>query len=171
MLLDSGSKSWAGIEQDKHVYEFQPNFPAQTRARTTFWATDAENAVDEEKFEKLWALHHGRGHTYEGWDSQRVRQENVFTYRRARVILSQAEVGGCIRELVARRVVQENLNGFSRYYQGLDGAAIGFASLYEYETEELALDSHLVARSEELLGIDGKKLIKYVWDNYDVPGS
>lgn len=95
----------------------------------------------------------------------------MFTYRRARVILSQAEVWRSLRELVACRVVREDLQGFSRYYQGLDGAAIGFASLYQYSTKGRAVESYLVEKAEDLLDVDGEKLIEYVWRKYGGDGQ
>lgn len=163
MRSDTGSKSWDDWKKDQSQYDFQLNFPATSQARTTFYAREANN---ERKFDRFWSLQHGRGHTFEGWNGQRVRPENEFTYRRARVILSQAGVPESIRARVANRVVTEDLTGFSRYYKGVDGAAIGFASLYEYETKEAAETSYLVAKAEDLLDIDGVKLVSYVWRKY-----
>jgi len=56
--------------------------------------------------------------------------------------------------------------GFSRYYEGLDGATLGFATLYECDNEEMAKGSYLVDEAEEILDIDGEMLVEYVWDNY-----
>jgi len=166
MSPEANLKSWSDAQKDKYQYDYYPSFPACSPARTTFYATDAEEWDKRGKFARLWKLQHGRGHTYEDWDGQRIRPETVFTYRRARVILSQAGVRKQLRESVARRVVRENLTGFSRHYQGLDGAAIGFAALYQYATKEIAMNSYLVDKAEELLGIDGEQLIDYVWRKY-----
>lgn len=162
------SKSWADYQKDKYIYNFQPSFPTSSPARTTFYARQAN---DEEKFDKLWKLHHGRGHTYEDWDTQRVRPENVFTYRRACVILSQAEVTGWVRNKTLSRLIYEDLRGFSRYYEGIDGAALGFAARYRYDTPEEAADSYIVAVAEDILNVDGQKLVEYVWRHYEVPGN
>lgn len=164
IFRDFGSKSWEDVQKDKYIYNFQPNFPRYSPARTTFYARQAD---DEEKFDELWKLHHGRGHTYEGWDTRRVRQENVFKYRRACVILSQAEVTGEVRDHTLSRLQREDLRGFSRYYNGIDGAALGFAALYRYETQAEAVESYIVTVAEDLIDVDGQKLVKYVWDNYD----
>ena len=63
-------------------------------------------------------------------------------------------------------VMQEDLQGFSRYYEGIDGAVLGFATLYKYDDVELAKDSYLVDEAEEMLDINGEKLVDYVWRNY-----
>jgi hypothetical protein len=63
-------------------------------------------------------------------------------------------------------VVREPLQGFSRFYKGIDGAAIGFATLYKYDDVEEAKDSNLASAAENILDIDGKKLVEYVWEEY-----
>jgi hypothetical protein len=161
--LDTGSKSWDEVQKDKHQYDFQPTFPACSKARTTFYAREAWQT---ERYERFFVLHHGRGHTYEGWDGQRVRQEHVFTHRRASVILSQAESERLVKEQARSRVIREPLQGFSRFYEGIDGAALGFATLYKYDDVEEAKDSYLADVAEEMLGVDGEKLVEYVWDKY-----
>jgi hypothetical protein len=62
--------------------------------------------------------------------------------------------------------MEEDLQGFSRYYEGIDGAALGFATLYKYDDVEMAKDSYLVGEAEEMLGVDGEKLVDYVWRKY-----
>jgi hypothetical protein len=62
--------------------------------------------------------------------------------------------------------MQENLNGFSRYYNGLDGAVLGFASLYEYDGETEAKESRLIEKGEDVVGVDGEMLVAYVWRKY-----
>ena len=64
------------------------------------------------------------------------------------------------------RVMKENLQGFSRYYEGLDGAAIGFAALYKFDSVEEAKTSYLVDWADETLDINGGKLVEYVWRKY-----
>ena len=160
-------KSNASIDTGRgpEQYSLDLNCPATSNARTTFFAKDVDSNSKQQKFRRFWRLQHGRGHTYEDWNN-RIRQEDVFTYRRSRAIVSQLDVSRTIYETVATWVLTENLNGFSRHYAGLDGATIGFAALLEYDTKEDALSSHLVDRSGEMLGIDGEKLIEYVWREY-----
>jgi len=55
---------------------------------------------------------------------------------------------------------------FSRFYEGIDGAAVGFATLYKYQDVEEAKNSYLVDEAEEMLNIDGEKLVEYVWRKY-----
>lgn len=173
--LDTGSKSWGDIQQDRWRLYHRPSFPPCTGARTTLHAnSDEVDDENEEFYDKLFLLQHGRQHPAErrsngyseGWDGQKVRQENVWKYCRARVILSQAYVTGLNREEALQKVMQENLNGFSRYYEGIDGAALGFATLYKYDDVEDAKNSYLVDKAEEMLGIDGEKLVEYVWRKY-----
>lgn len=172
--LDLGSKSWENVQKDKQQYDIKSSFPPCTTAKTTFYAKDAEEEDHEELFDVLFCLQHGRQHPAEPrvegysepWDGQKVRQEDVFTYRRADTILSRANVPSFARKKAARRVVQENLNGFSRYYEGVDGAALGFATLYMYDYLDTAVDSYLVDEAERLLDVDGEKLVAYVWRKY-----
>ena len=63
--LDTGSKSWGDVQNDKHQYSSQSAFPACTSARTSFYAREARNP---RLFNRLFPLQHGGGHTYEGWD-------------------------------------------------------------------------------------------------------
>ena len=65
-----------------------------------------------------------------------------------------------------QKVMRENLNGFSRYYEGIDGAALGFATLYKYDDVEMAKESYIVDEAEEMFGVDGEKLVDYVWRKY-----
>lgn len=171
--LDYGSKSWEDVQRDRNQYVIKSSVPPCTSARTTFYAWDADDA-DEKQYDVLFCLQHGRQHPAEPrieeysepWGGQKVRQEDVFTYCRADTILSRAEVTGFPRERAVRRTVRENLNGFSRYYEGADGAAIGFATLYMYDSRQAALDSYLVDEAERMLDVDGKKLVAYVWREY-----
>jgi len=169
--LDTGSKSWDDIQKDKWRLSYRPSYPAHTSARTTLWARQAD---DEEQFEVLFLLQHGRQHPAErqadgyseGWDGQKVRQEDVFKFCRSHVILSQAGVAGPVKDWTVQKVMRENLNGFSRYYEGIDGAALGFATLYKYDDVEMAKESYIVDEAEEMFGVDGEKLVDYVWRKY-----
>ncbi|ELZ30578.1 hypothetical protein C475_00510 [Halosimplex carlsbadense 2-9-1] len=171
--LDTGSKSWGDVQKDKHQYDHQPSFPPCSTARTTLYARDADGDM-EERYEVFFRLQHGRQHPYErrsngyseGWDGQKVRQEDVWKFCRAHIILSRADVNGPVKEWAVQKVMAEDLQGFSRYYEGIDGASIGFATLYKYDDVEMANDSYLVEEAEKMLGIDGEKLMDYVWRKY-----
>lgn len=165
--LATGSKSWGDVQKDKHQYELQGSFPSNSEARTTFYAREADNPTnDPAKFDRLFKYQHCRGHTFEGWEGQRVRPEDAFTYRRACVILSQADVTGMPREQALQRVMEKNLNGFSRYYEGVDGAALGFACLAQYNDQESAKDSRIAEVAEEKFDLNSEKLVEYVWRKY-----
>ena len=163
--LTFGSKSWADVQIDKQKCTFQESktFPACSTARTTFYAREA---WDNNQYKTLFKLHHGRGHTWEGWDGQRVRQEDIGDYQRSSAILSQTVSDAFVKRQARSRVMRENLQGFSRHYAGLDGATLGFATLYKYDDVEEALDSHFVDVAEEMFEIDGENLVEYVWRKY-----
>ena len=171
--LDTGSKSWEDVERDKWYLYHRPSYPACTTARTTLHARDADDER-EERYEVLFLLQHGRQHPAEprvngyseGWDGQKVRPENVWKFYRAHTILSQAGVTGPVKEWAVNRIMEEDLQGFSRYYEGIDGAVLGFATLYKYDDVEMAKNSYLVNEAEEMLGVDGEKLVEYVWQKY-----
>lgn len=174
--LTNGSKSWEDIQRDKWRLYHRPSYPPCTGARTTLHSNDAP-AAQEDHFTLLFRLQHGRQHPVEqrangyseGWDGQKVRQENVGKFCRAHTILSQAGVNGPIKDWTVKRVMSENLTGFSRYYEGVDGAAIGFATLYKYDDVAMAKESYLIDEADNLLGIDGEQLIEYVWQKYGGP--
>jgi hypothetical protein len=171
--LDTGSKSWGEVQKDKHQYDHQPSFPPCSTAHTTLYAREADDDK-EDRYEVFFLLQHGRQHPFErqsngyseGWDGQKVRQEDVWKFCRAHIILSQAGVNGPVKEWAVQKVMQGNLTGFSRYYEGIDGAALGFATLYKYDDVEMAKNSYLVDEAEEMLGVDGEKLVEYVWRKY-----
>jgi len=171
MEQGDGAKSWGDARRDKWYLHHRPSFPPCTSARTTLHARDAD---DEDRFNLLFCLHHGRQHPAErrpngyseGWDGQKVRQENVADFCRAHAILSQAGVIDPFKKWAAQKAMQENLQGFSRHYEGIDGAVLGFATLCKYDDVEMAKNSYLVDEAEEMLGVDGEKLVDYVWRKY-----
>jgi hypothetical protein len=171
--LDTGSKSWEEVQKDKHQYDHQPSFPPCSTARTTLYAREADDDK-EERYEVFFLLQHGRQHPAErrangyseGWDGQKVRQEDVWKFCRAHIILSQAGVTFPVEEWAVQKVMEEDLQGFSRYYEGIDGAALGFSTLCKYDDVEMAKDSYLVDEAEAMLGVDGEKLVEYVWRKY-----
>lgn len=160
---DLGTKLWEHIQKDKYVYDYQPKFPGDSDARTSFHARGAQES--EKLYERLWKYQHGRGHTFEGWEN-RSRQEDRDDFHRANAILSQLEVSDHVRDAARERVMRENLNGFSRYYQGLDGACVGFALLYRYDTVDQAKESHILERACKVINVDEEKLVEYVWRKY-----
>lgn len=171
--LDTGSKSWVDVEKDKGYLHHRPSFPACTSARTTLHSQDADDGK-REQYDLLFLLQHGRQHPAErrangyseGWDGQKVRTENVWKYDQAQIILSRAEVHGLIRKWTVERLMTEDIRGFNRYYDGIDGAALGFATLYKYDDVEMAKNSYLMDEAEEMLEINGEKLVEYVWRKY-----
>jgi hypothetical protein len=171
--LDTGSKSWEDVEKDKGYLHHRPSFPPCTSARTTLHSRDADEDR-RKRYEVFFLLQHGRQHPAEhrangyseGWDGQKVRQEDVADFCRARTILSQAGVIDPFEKWAVQKAMQEDLQGFSRYYEGLDGAVLGFATLYKYDDVEMAKDSYLVDEAEEMLDVDGEKLVEYVWRKY-----
>jgi hypothetical protein len=175
--LDTGSKSWADVQKDKYQYEHQSSFPPCSTARTTLYAREADDDM-EERYEIFFRLQHNHQHPFErqpngyseGWDGQKVRQENVWKACRAHTIISRAGVNHPFDEWAVQMVMEEDLQGFSRYYEGIDGAVLGFATLYKYDDVELAKDSYLVDEAEEMLDINGEKLVDYVWRNYGDDG-
>lgn len=174
--LDTGSKQRANLIRDKGAYtEDEPGFPAPSPAETTFYV---DRLIDRtlhgkrwdsrsHKFNRLWKLQHGRGHTFEEWnDSHRIRPDDRSQYHRARIILARAEIAGPFRDAAIQKVMTENINGFNRYYKGVIGAALGFAGLYRYETVAEATDSYLGDIAEESFNVDAEGLFEYVWRKY-----
>jgi len=168
--LASDSKEW-DIQRDKRRQYHRPSYPACTSARTTFWSREAAN---KEQYDVLFLVQHGRQHPAErrpngyseGWDGQKVRQEDVGTYCLATVVLSQAGVTGYWLRRVAKRVVGENLNGFSRHYEGAIGAALGFAMLELHDDVAEAKKSRLATVASEKYDLNGEKLAEYVFRKY-----
>ena len=166
----SKSTEWE-IKKDKRNQHYRPSYPACTSARTTFRSNKAEN---KEKYDVLFLIQHGRQHPAErrpngyseGWDGQKVRQEDVGTYCLAAVVLSQADVKGYWLRRIAKRVVRENLNGFSRHYDGTIGAAFGFAMLELRDDVAEAKDSYLAEVASEQYDLDSEKLAEYVFRKY-----
>jgi hypothetical protein len=171
--LDTGSKSWEDVEKDKGYLHHRPSFPPCTGARTTFHSNDV-GYDRRERYDTFFCLQHGHQHPKErrangyseGWDGQKVRPENVWKFYRAHIILSRAGVGDPFEEWTVQMVMRKDLQGFSRYYEGIDGAALGFATLYKYDDVAMAKDSYLVDEAEEMINVDGEKLVEYVWRKY-----
>jgi hypothetical protein len=174
--LDAGSKQRTDFYRDKQAYtEDESGFPTPTHAETTFYEKDVNEESllgkrwdsQSHKFNQLWRLQHGRGHTYEDWgDSHRIRSDDEAQYRRARLVLARADVADQYRDAALQKVMTENLNGFNRYYRGVIGAALGFAALDRYETVGEATDGYLADVAEEQFDVDAEALFEYVWSKY-----
>jgi hypothetical protein len=95
----------------------------------------------------------------------------MMTAKRARALCSQMELTGPKQDHVVSRVLNTNLQGFSRHYQGLDGATVGFSFQERFPTVDEALDSQFTVDAASLLHNDTDviKLLKYVYDNYWTP--
>lgn len=173
---DAGSKQREALVRDKEAYtEDEPGFPTPSPAETTFYDDDVTAAPllgkrwdsRSHKFDRLWKLQHGRGHTFEEWDdSHRIRPDDRAQYHRARIVLARAEVAGPFQDAAVQKVMTENINGFNRYYKGVIGAALGFAALYHYKTVAEATDSYLADVAEENFNVDAEGLFEYVWRKY-----
>jgi len=172
----AGIKSWEDTKRDNAAWWVQPS-QTVLGARTTFHAKDVKDQRSKHaQFGRLFRLQHGRQHPgekrlngySESWDGQKVRQEDVGTYRFAAVLLSQAGVTGRMLRHIAGLVVQEDLRGFNKHYAGLVGATFGFAMVERYDDVEAAKQSTLVDEAEKYdqYDLDGAQLAEYVFRKY-----
>jgi len=174
------SKYWEHKEKDRDQDEPSvSDFPACSKARTTFHARDVDDWESEQKFDRFWCLQHGRQHRAErrsngyseGWDGQKVRQETVADYLYGTTILVRAGVPQLVRKQAVERALKTNLNGFNRYYGGFEGATFGFAFLYNYDTPEQAKKSYLVDEADKWIDANSERftverLIDFVWNKH-----
>lgn len=84
-------------------------------------------------------------------------------YMRCDAILQGCEVSDQTKRWALKKVMDEDLRGFSRYYEGSDGAVIDFALLSQYDTLEAARKSAVRNFAEDILSCDVDKLITYVF--------
>lgn len=146
------------IGTDSGAYEYNPRFPSQSSARTSFHSNEAD---DKDKYDRFWVYHHGRGRTPDGRGRKTVRKD--ATARLAKTILCQCEVTEWAKSASVRRVMRENLNAFSRHYCGAEGACIGFALLEMYDTAEKASDSFYAKRASEVIPeLDDEDIVNLV---------
>lgn len=144
--------------------QFQTSFPSPSPARTNWHTRDKElPRYKRPLFNRLHRLQHGRGHTYEGFHGQRVHPDQVDMYMRCDAILQGCEVSDQAQQWALKKVMTEDLRGFSRYYDGAEGAAIGFALLRQYDTPETARESRVAISARSILSCDVNKLISYVF--------
>lgn len=152
-------------ERDQGVFDYVPAFPSQSPARTTFHDPDDP---DDRRWERLWRFQHGRGHAWDG--SGKTTARNDYTARRCKAILQQCEVPKWAESYAVDRVFRVNLNGFSRYYAGTDGACVGFALTALYDGPETAKQSFHAKRVPDVVpGLDAddvRGLVDYVFRKY-----
>lgn len=139
---------------------------ATTSARTTFYARDVSD--NRGLFDRLYVLNRGRGHTWEE-DSYRksaVRTEGMLL--RCDAILQSFEVPNWVRRAALQRVRGQDLRGYSRYYQGSDGACVAFALILSFDTAREAKESEIASRAASVVpGFEEstvQKMIDYAFD-------
>ncbi|WP_127341362.1 hypothetical protein [Halorubrum sp. 48-1-W] len=137
-------------------------------ARTTFRAKEADSSSNL-NYDRMWVYQMGRGQTYE--DSRRkdaVRKD--ATWKRCDAILQSCDIPKWVRDITLGKVLKRDLYGFSRHYNGADGACVGFALLELCDDPEEAEDCWVVNRAVEVLhDFDQQKvesLISYVFRKY-----
>ena len=138
---------------------------ATTSAQTTFYAHDVPTR--ERLFDRLYLLNRGRGHTWED-DSDRksaVRTEGMLL--RCDAILQSCEVPNRARRAALRQVQRRDIRGYSRYYEGADGACVAFALTQLFDTPADAKDSEVASRAADVIpGLDEstvEKMIDYAF--------
>jgi len=144
----------------------------RTPARTTFHTNDIDAHDDQKrrKYERLWRTQMGFRQTYENDSRQKTRVRENATRMRCDAILQFCETPAWVRKRVVSQVYQRALQGFSRHYQGADGACIGFALLELCESPVEAKDTWLARRAKEAVpGFDEEtvsRLVDYVFRKY-----
>lgn len=167
--LSTGSKQEANFHRDKYQFDYNGSFGSCSNSATTFHTKDIKSFEKRAKFRALFLLNDGRAHPDNGkngyWEEfeHRTRQSTEFKHNRADALLSQADAPKWVRHKIRDLVARENLNGFSRYYDGVDGAALGLATIEMHGTLEEAKQSHLREYAEEEFDFDWEKLVEYVW--------
>lgn len=150
----------------------QSRLAAVCPARTTFYAKEAtkndnNRGVD---FDVLWKLNTGRGHTYESKSPGKTTTRDDATWKRCDAILQSCHVPDLERKRALSDTLGRNLNGFSRYYEGADGACVGFALLACHQKPEKAKLSTIAELASEVVpGLsqdDVMSLIDYVFRKY-----
>lgn len=156
----------------KRTQDAGVNAPLST-ARTTFYVRDIESSNQRRKrlFNRLWTLQNDRRHTYEPESTAKTAVRDDATWKRCDTILQQCEVPDWVKDWVLPTVLRQNLNGFSRYYAGADGACVGFALLAFCDTPGDAKDTWIAERAQKVVpGLDKEdvqSLIDYVFRKHD----
>jgi hypothetical protein len=151
---------------DRTAFERILGVPDLTPARTFFDPLDARS--DIWYWKKLRQYHLNTRRAWDEYSKYTLRDSAI--YGRARAILQSCAVPKWAGKIAAKQTVNRNLNGFSRHYQGVDGACIGFALLLLYDAPADAKESYIVdfASSEipDLDEEDLKGLVDYVFRKY-----
>lgn len=124
------------------------------RATKTNWK---ESNYSQSKQSRLWKTDTGRR---DFANNTKNKSRANADAKRARAILSHLHTTHKEDERVVQSILSKNLNGFSRYYEGLDGAVLGFALLY---------GERVYIKDIDELGIIDKsaeKLLAYVEGKY-----
>lgn len=167
--LSTGSKDNTSFHRDKYQFDYDVSFGSCSTAATTFHTKRIKSDKKRAKFRVLFLLNDNRAHPHQGkigyWEGfeHRSRQNAEFKQNRADALLTQADAPRWVRRKIRDLVTRENLNGFSRYYEGVDGAALGLATIEMHSTREEAKQSHLREYAEEEFDFNWEKLVEYVW--------
>lgn len=154
------------ITLDRAALNYQPSNPPASPARTTWLTRDLKPEAFRQKsqrYNRFHSLQHGRGHTYEGFEGQRIHPQTIDKYIQSDAILQRCEVNDATKSWVLKKVMTEDLRGFSAHYKGADGAAIGFALLAEYDNPDNAKTSNVAAIAGSILPVNMHALVDYVF--------
>ena len=154
------------IVLDRAAPKYQPSNPSMSPAGTTWLTNDLEPDTPEEvrrKFNRLHSLQHGRGHTYEGYEGQRIHQQTIDKHIRCDAILQGCEVSDGARSWALQKLMTEDLRGFNSHYEGIDGAAFGIALLVHYDSRDAAKTSNIAEIAGRTLPINTDALVDYVF--------
>lgn len=162
----------ADIQWNGHQYLVDSN-QGVTSFRTTFRVFDIDSKRQKlrKRFDQLWKLQTGRRHTWEDDNYRKTVVRNDATWKRCDAILQSLETPDWVRETALRRTVSTNIQGFSRYYSGSDGACVGFALVSMFDSTKDAKSSWIAYKAAEVVpGFDQdtiENLIDYTFDNYE----
>ena len=141
---------------------------ATTSARTTFYARDIPDK--EEKYERLYILNRGRGHTWEDDSGRKSAVRTEATLLRCDAILQSCEVPEWVRRSALRQIQRRDLRGYSRYYNGADGACVAFALVLLFDTPTEAEESKVASQAANVVpNFDEstvKKMIEYTFKKW-----
>lgn len=142
----------------------------KSEAKTTFRSFDADTRQQKKFFDRLWRYQMGRGHRYVDDNKKKTFVRRDATRKRCDAILQSCDVPRWARSISLAQVSRRNLNNFSRYYAGADGACIGFALLALCNNPDEAKRLWVADKAPEVVpGFDDdtvSSLIDYVFRKY-----